>query len=149
VNASTQIREVRLAAGLTQAMLAKRAGTSQSRLSSYENGVITPNRSTRDRLLRAARRLPSEVVNENRDEIVASAVRNGLSNVRVFGSVSRLDDTVKSDIDLLVTPSEGTSLADLSGFLEDVEMITGFDVDVVSDRTVSPNSQILREALKL
>jgi hypothetical protein len=149
VNTSTQIREVRLAAGLTQAMLAKRAGTSQSRLSSYENGVITPNRSTRDRLLRAARRLPSEVVNENRDEIVASAVRNGLSNVRVFGSVSRLDDTVKSDIDLLVTPSEGTSLADLSGFLEDVEMITGFDVDVVSDRTVSPNSQILREALKL
>lgn len=146
---SIQLRSARLAAGLTQAKLARRAGTSQSRLSSYENGVITPNPSTRARLLRATRRLPSEIVDENRDAIISVAAENGLSNVRVFGSVARLDDTVESDIDLLVTPNEGTSLTDLSGFLEEVENITGFDVDVLSDRVVPPDSEIRREALAL
>jgi predicted nucleotidyltransferase len=93
--------------------------------------------------------LPSDVVDENRDEIIASAAKNGLSNVRVFGSVARLDDTVESDIDLLVTPNEETSLMDLSGFLEEVERLTGFDVNVLSDRTVSPDFAILQEALAL
>jgi predicted nucleotidyltransferase len=93
--------------------------------------------------------LPSEIVDENRDAIISVAAENGLSNVRVFGSVARLDDTVESDIDLLVTPNEGTSLTDLSGFLEEVENITGFDVDVLSDRVVPPDSEIRREALAL
>lgn len=149
MNSSTQLRDARLVAGLTQAKLARRAGTSQSRLSSYENGTVTPNPSTRARLLRGTRRLPSDVVDENRDEIIASAAKNGLSNVRVFGSVARLDDTVESDIDLLVTPNEETSLMDLSGFLEEVERLTGFDVNVLSDRTVSPDFAILQEALAL
>jgi len=76
-------------------------------------------------------------------------MENGLSNVRVFGSVARLDDTIKSDIDLLVTPNEETSLTDLSSFLEEVETLTGFDVDVISDRAVPPDSEIRRDALAL
>jgi hypothetical protein len=93
--------------------------------------------------------LPSEIVDEKRDKIIEVAKRNGLSNVRVFGSVARLDDTFTSDIDLLVTPGPETSLLDLSGFLLEVEDLTGRDVDVVSDRTVSEDSEILREALTL
>ncbi len=146
---STQLRRARLAARLTQEALARRAGTSQSRISSYENGSIIPHPSTKSRLLRATRRLPSEIVDEKRDKIIEVAKRNGLSNVRVFGSVARLDDTFTSDIDLLVTPGPETSLLDLSGFLLEVEDLTGRDVDVVSDRTVSEDSEILREALTL
>ncbi|MCL5445609.1 MAG: helix-turn-helix domain-containing protein [Acidimicrobiales bacterium] len=146
---STQLRSARLAARLTQADLARRAGTSQSRISSYENGSITPHPSTKIRLLRATRRLPSEIVDEKRDAIIEIASDNGLSNVRVFGSVARLDDTFTSDIDLLVTPGVTTSLLDLSGFRLEVEDLTGCEVDVVSDRTVPESSEILREALTL
>ena len=149
VDFSTQLRSARLAARLTQAALAQRAGTSQSRLSSYENGSITPNPSTKKRLLQATRRLPSEIVDEKRDKIIKIASKNGLSNVRVFGSVARLDDTFESDIDLLVTPSSETSLLEISAFLLEVEYITGREVDVLSDRAVPDDSEILREALTL
>jgi predicted nucleotidyltransferase len=100
-------------------------------------------------LLQATRRLPSEVVDEKRGKIIEVAEKNGLSNVRVFGSVARLEDTFESDIDLLVTPSPETSLMDLSEFLLEVENITGRDVDVLSDRTVPQGSKIFMEALTL
>jgi predicted nucleotidyltransferase len=146
---SAHLRSARLAARLTQVALARRVGTSQSRLSSYENGSIIPNPSTKKRLLQATRRLPSEIVDEKRETIIEIAAKNGLSNVRVFGSVARLDDTFESDIDLLVTPSSETSLLELSAFLLAIEEITGREVDVLSDRSVPPESEILREALAL
>lgn len=138
-----------MAAGLTQAKLAKRAGTSQSRLSSYENNRITPNRSTRTRLLRATQRLPSEALRENREEILRTAQRSGLSDVRVFGSVARREDTIHSDIDILVAAHKSTSLMELAGFAAEVEELTGFHVDVVSNGNVSKDSKILREARSL
>lgn len=54
------IREARLAAGLTQAELAERAGTSQAAISAYERGAKTPSAATLERLLAASgRRLTS------------------------------------------------------------------------------------------
>ena len=146
---SAQLRIARLAARLTQVELARRAGTSQSRLSSYENGSVAPNPSTQKRLQQATRRLPSDIVAAKRNEIIAAASKNGLSNVRVFGSVARLEDNFDSDIDLLVTPSSETSVLELSAFLLEVEDITGREVDVLSDRTVALDSEILKEALTL
>ncbi|MFY9782653.1 MAG: nucleotidyltransferase domain-containing protein, partial [Acidimicrobiales bacterium] len=72
-----------------------------------------------------------------------------LHNVRVFGSIARGEDTVKSDIDLLVTPGSKASLLDISAFLEGVREVTGFDVDVISDRAVSKDSELSREAMAL
>jgi predicted nucleotidyltransferase len=95
------------------------------------------------------RRLPSEIVDEKRCEILEIAAASGLSNVRVFGSVARGEDTVTSDIDLLVTPGPKTSLLDISGFLLEVKDLTGCDVSVVSDRAVPEDSEILREARTL
>jgi hypothetical protein len=144
-----QLQEARHDAGLTQTQLASRAGTSQSRLSSYEKGVVTPNRSTKMRLLKAARTRPSEVIEEMRDEILAFASENGLSNVRVFGSIARREDTVKSDIDLLVTPGRRSTLFDISSFLNAVREVTGFEVDVISDRAITDDAQILQDATAL
>lgn len=45
------IRGARLRAGLTQAQLARRAGTSQATLSAYENGRKQPSLETVERLL--------------------------------------------------------------------------------------------------
>jgi len=144
-----QLRVARLAAGLTQVQLATRAGTSQSRLSSYENGAVTPNRSTKVRLLRATRIRPSQIIEEMRDQILEIAKINGLRNVRVFGSIARREDTVKSDIDLLVTPGPKSSLFDIAAFLGGVRGATGFDVDVISDRSLSKDSELSRMAMAL
>ena len=50
------IREARLAAGLTMAELAERAGTSKPTVSRYENGLVDPRTETLVRLLRACGR---------------------------------------------------------------------------------------------
>ncbi|MDQ3306555.1 MAG: helix-turn-helix domain-containing protein [Actinomycetota bacterium] len=47
------IREARLRAGLTQAELAQRAGTSQPAVARYERGDVSPRVATLDRVVRA------------------------------------------------------------------------------------------------
>ena len=49
------------------------------------------------------------------------------------GRQSGGEDDFDSDIDLLVTPSTSTDLFDLALFVDDVETLTGFPADVVSD----------------
>ena len=54
IDPATALRQARLAAGLTQADLAGRAGTSQATLSAYESGRKQPSVDTLGRLLAAA-----------------------------------------------------------------------------------------------
>jgi transcriptional regulator with XRE-family HTH domain len=54
MDAATAIRTARDRAGLTQAELAARCGTSQATLSAYERGHKTPNAETLGRILAAA-----------------------------------------------------------------------------------------------
>lgn len=48
------LRDARLTAGLTQAQLARRSGTSQATLSAYESGTKAPSSDTLARVLAAA-----------------------------------------------------------------------------------------------
>src|SRR5712691_4150984 len=110
------IKEARAAAGLTQAELASQAGTSQPTVAAYESGDKIPTVATLERLLRAtgssltATHSPQgqrtsrlrRVLHERRQEILDLADRHHTSNVRVFGSVARGEETNGSDIDLLV-----------------------------------------------
>lgn len=81
--------------------------------------------------MRALKRRPSEILFENRQQVLDAAVRNRASNVRVFGSSIRGEDTVDSDIDLLVDLDPGASLFDLSGLRADLIELLGVDVDVI------------------
>lgn len=54
MRAAELIKQVRKAAGLTQAELARRAGTSQPVISAYEHGHRDPSVSTLRRILNAA-----------------------------------------------------------------------------------------------
>ncbi len=144
-----RLRAAREESGITQTQLARRARTSQSRVSSYEKGTVVPTESTQERLLKCARRPPAEMLDHRREDVVAAAAKRHLTNVRVFGSVARNKDTLTSDIDLLVTPVSGASLFDLVGFAIEVEAFLGYPVDVVSDRGIDPDSAIIREALSL
>lgn len=149
MDVAARIREARTGGGLSQGQLARRARTSQSRLSTYENGTVTPSADTLERILAAARPLPSVALHRHRVDVLVLAERYGLTNVRVFGSVARGEDHTRSDIDLLVTARPSTSLLELSGFAQDAEVLLGCRVDVTTDAGLDPGSTIAREALVL
>jgi predicted nucleotidyltransferase len=69
-----------------------------------------------------------------RAQLLAAARRRGVSNLRVFGSVARGDDTAESDIDLLVDLDRARTVLDLIGFQQDAERILGMRVDAVAPR---------------
>ena len=127
------LRMLRLTAGLTQVQLAEMAGVSQPKLSQYERGVTTPKPETLKRILACTRNRPSVVLEENADAVLQLARQHHLTDVRVFGSSVHGTDTPQSDIDLLVRAEPSATLFDLSAFEAEVEELTGYRVDVVTD----------------
>lgn len=159
--AARLIREARLEAGLSQSELAKRAGTSQPTVAAYESGTKIPGVGTLTRLLEATgRTLTSsrsfspralrESLREHRDEILSLARRHRARSVRAFGSVARGDETLASDIDLLVEFEPGASLLDQVRLTKELERLLGVRVDVVSEGGLRPDDEsILRDAIPL
>lgn len=144
------IRGARRDAGLTQAQLAARAGLRQPSLAQMESGSRNVSAEMLERVLRAADYRPSLALAEHADAIQALATRRGLSHVRVFGSALRGEDGFESDIDLIVTPGPDTDLFDVALFADEVQQLTGFPVDVLSDATPSPQFlQAMSEAVAL
>lgn len=75
-----------------------------------------------------------------------------LSNVRVFGSVARGDAEPGSDIDLLVTTSENTTLFDIAQFELDMEELLGHSVTAVPESSLqrdNSDAAILRQAVAI
>ena len=105
-------------AGLTQAQLARRSGTSQAASARYESGDSNPSTATLQRITRAAgfevqlklvavkaSDLSSNraaKLRKQRGKINSLLSEAGASNPRIFGSVARGEDNQSSDIDLLV-----------------------------------------------
>ncbi len=91
------------------------------------------------------------LLEQHRTQIKTLALRRGLEDVRVFGSMARGDATAQSDIDLLVTLPEGKSGLALSGLMLDVEALTHCRVDVVTRAALHPalRETILKEAQPL
>ena len=81
---------------------------------------------------------PSEVIDRYRDDLRAIAHRNGVTNVRVFGSAARGDDHDASDIDLLVDAGLDTSLFDLARIRIEARDLTGCDIDVHTSDSFQP-----------
>lgn len=92
-----------------------------------------------------------ERVRRHRDELVTELERFGASNVRLFGSIARGDDSPASDIDLLVDLAHDTSLIDLAAMGRAAERILGVAVDVVPASSLKPDAEavILGEAVPL
>ena len=144
-----ELRRMRKASGLTQAQLAKLAGTSQPRLASYESGAAQPSPAMAARIAGAAKPLPRFALDQHRDEVIRLAERFGLTNVRVFGSVARNTDTRQSDIDLVVTRQDGVSVFKMAAFAALVDDLVGYPVDVVSDYGRTDDDWVVVEALAL
>lgn len=69
---------------------------------------------------------------ENKREIRKIAVRYGVRDIKVFGSVAKGNATEASDIDLLVTLEPGRTLFDLGGLSYELEELLGRHVDVAT-----------------
>jgi predicted nucleotidyltransferase/DNA-binding XRE family transcriptional regulator len=168
-DAATLLATVRREAGLTQAQLARRAKTSQAMVARYEAGAASPTVRTLARLLCAAghelvlagpaatdkpeaHQSLAALVHEHRSEIHAAAEAIGASNVRIFGSVARGDETPNSDIDLLVDfPAKDRGLFALLRLADNVEGIVGRPVDVAAVEALAPRvrERALAEAIPL
>jgi predicted nucleotidyltransferase len=93
----------------------------------------------------------AEIIDKQRDQILALAAKYGAFNVRVFGSVARGEADFKSDVDFLVDLEEGRSLFDLGGLLMDLQELLHCKVDVVTEAGLHwyIKDRILKEAKPL
>lgn len=161
------IRRTRTQAGLTQADLARRAGTSQPAVARYEGDQASPAVATLERLLRAAGvelvlsltpAAPTDLSSSravalrvHRGQIRRRAREAGARNVRVFGSVARGDDHEASDIDLVVDYPSAAGLLPVIRLRRELSELLGFDVDVVPADALRPDvaERVLAEAVPL
>ncbi|TFC81102.1 helix-turn-helix domain-containing protein [Cryobacterium sp. TmT2-59] len=128
MSTSSRILEARARAGLSQSQLAARAGVPQPNLSAYEAGRVQPRPGTLSRILAATAERPAAVLRRNRDSVLELAGRRRAGNVRVFGSIARDTEAVRSDIDLLVTFDPAASLLDAAGLVLDLESLLGVHI---------------------
>ena len=91
---------------------------------------------------------PSEVLESNRYAIRAIVARYRVQGVRVFGSVLRGDDTDGSDLDLLVEPTERTTLLDIGAIQFELSELLGVRVDVLTPNALPAKwrAKVLAEA---
>jgi uncharacterized protein len=144
------LREARTRANLSQTDVARRAQVAQSVISAYESGRREPAFATLERLIAATGHrlavrlepaaearpgLPDTPIGrrlrQRRRQVLAVASKHGASNVKVFGSVARGEDTPDSDIDILVDLSPKSSLVTLGRLERELGDVLGGSVDVV------------------
>jgi predicted nucleotidyltransferase len=82
---------------------------------------------------------------------VRVAEKHGATQVRLIGSFARGEARPDSDVDLLVTWAEGTSLFDQAALTGELEEILGRRVDIASDGWVKPQirESVYRDAVAL
>jgi uncharacterized protein len=91
-------------------------------------------------------------IHAKRDIILKTAEECGLTNVRVFGSVARGEETDESDVDILVSriPNASKGLRTY-GFPAELEKIIARNIDFVVDSTLhwAIRDRVLKEAKPL
>ena len=92
--------------------------------------------------------LPSIALQTHREAIRRIALSHRVTNVRVFGSVVHGDDTEGSDLDLLVEPTEETTMMDIGAIRYELKQLLGIPVDVLTPRALPEHIRaiVLREA---
>jgi uncharacterized protein len=172
MDAGELIAEARHAAGLTQAGLARRAGTSQAMVARYETGMSSPTVAALQRLLRATghelilvsrasaegaapgygsvARSPVALLRRHRVKIRAAAARLHIGNVRIIGPGVRGGSSLSGRVDLLVSMRTGRrGMLPLLRLAGEVEQITGARIDVLTTdiMTASAAAQAAAEAM--
>ena len=82
---------------------------------------------------------PSIALQQHRDEIRRIALSHHVTNVRVFGSALRGEDTENSDLDLLVEPTAETTLLDIAKIQVEIARLLNINVDVLTPNACPTN----------
>ena len=92
---------------------------------------------------------PSEALNRHRDAIRRIAESHRVRNVRVFGSAMRGTDKEGSDLDLLVEPTDETTLFDIGAIRHELRELLGLTVDVFTPKALPEKfrQRVLDEAI--
>ena len=93
--------------------------------------------------------LPSQALSLHRNRIREIALSHRVRNVRVFGSALHGDETEGSDLDLLVEPTDQTTLFDIGAIRFELKNLLGIDVDVLTPNGLPQKFRelVLREAV--
>lgn len=164
MDAGALLREARRRAGFSQSELARRAGVPQSVISEYEAGKRQPAVPTLARLVDATgheltiglersdptvRGLPDTPLGrrlrQHRKALLEAVNNAGGSNLRVFGSVARGEESPDSDVDLLVDLPAGATLFAVLALEGTLERILKVKVDLAPVDSLKP--RVLTEAL--
>ena len=90
-------------------------------------------------------------IQTRRPAILHLAQTYGATNLRIFGSVARGEDTSTSDLDLLIDLEPDRSLFDLGGLAMDLQDLLGCPVDIVTEKGLKQRirTRVLQESIKL
>ena len=91
------------------------------------------------------------LVLEHRDAVLTISARNHATNVRLFGSVVRGEDSPDSDVDFLVEFSDDAHPLDILALGCELEDELGVKVDVCTPKGLRPNAkqEVVAEAVLL
>lgn len=92
---------------------------------------------------------PSVALQTHREEIRGIALGHRVTNIRVFGSAARGDDTDDSDLDLLVDPTQETTLMDIGAIRLELSRLLGIPVDVLTPKSLPPKfrEHVIKQAM--
>ncbi|MSV32026.1 MAG: DNA polymerase subunit beta [Bryobacterales bacterium] len=92
-----------------------------------------------------------EQIRLRREDILRIAARHGAGNVRLFGSVARGEETIDSDVDILIDITGETTPWFPGSLVADLEQLLTRPVQVVIRRSLSPliRDAVLRDAVPL
>ena len=93
-----------------------------------------------------------ELLLKQREQILRIASKHGASNLQIFGSIARRENTSKSDINLLAELAPQCTLLDQIALIQELEEFLGYSVDVVEPDDSVHNlirNQVLEEAIPL
>lgn len=91
------------------------------------------------------------ILQQKRQQILDITTRYGVSNVRIFGSVARGEETADSDIDFLVELPPNCTLLDQIALIQSLEDLLECKIDLAETDTIHPliKEQVLQEAIPL
>jgi len=91
---------------------------------------------------------PSVVLEAKRSAVREAVGRFRTANPRIFGSVLHGTDQDGSDLDLLVDPLPGATLLDLGDLEEELRLLLGVAVDLLTPGDLPPKfrAKVLAEA---
>lgn len=92
-----------------------------------------------------------EALLNQREKILQIASKYGASNIQIFGSIARQENTFDSNVDFLVELDSQRTLLNQIALIQDLEELLGCRVDVVEPDCLHEaiRSQVLQEAISL